>query len=407
MASPDFGITKPYKRKEGIMPKRIIKTLFVLALIMLTFCSVVMSSDLSNAVSAVYNFDFKNITDLRIAKGYDIFIKDESLYALALEWKHEKKIYESHLLIKKKGNEEWTSVDIPGKAYYLGEGYNNEICTIEHDKEKKIWHISFYDLDGKKLREIEHKYKTFYREYYHYEPVPLCYEDGSLVFYTIYEYEARNIVSKIFLDLISGGHGSKGVFGEYIEIVPDLINKESKRKSFPYARVIDSSGLRRAFPLNKDIPLFDSTKKRNFSAGDYQITAYEMDDEDNNYYFNNNMLIKASDKIEIIDITNGGRTILPMPPDISNIFVYDYDKFKFDGFTNRHSDVWAESGDVFLALRVLVRNKAIIVTYFYDGKKKQWSKNSFDFGNENYRQITIYKKDEYLYMGLGGGLSKN
>jgi len=103
--------------------------------------------------------------------------------------------------------------------------------------EEKLWHISFYDLDGKKLREVIHKYKykTFRHVYHHYEPVPLCYDDKSLIFYNTYEYETRNPILLIPLHLITGGHGSKVEYGEYIEIVPELINKESKRNSFSMA----------------------------------------------------------------------------------------------------------------------------------------------------------------------------
>jgi len=46
--------------------------------------------------------------------------------------------------------------------------------------------------------------------------------------------------------------------------------------------------------------LFDSTKKREFSVGDYQVTAFELEDKDNNYYLNNNKLIKASDKWKLL-----------------------------------------------------------------------------------------------------------
>ena len=379
------------------MDKRKLKIILLLELIMLMLCSTVISSELGSTMGAVYNFDFDSAENLQIANGYEIFIKDESVYAIV--WKTTKRVevaYDSRLLIKKKGSEEWTFVDIPGKAYYLGTGYNNEICAIVHDVEKKTWHISFYDLAGKKLREVEHKYSTFYKEYYHYEPVPLCYDDGSIIFYTVYAYETRNIVLTLFLHIISGGHGSKKGYGEYIEIVPELINKESKRISFSYASVTDSSGLKKAFPLNKDIPLFDSMKKRDLSAGNYKITAYELEDKDSNYYFNNNKLIKASDKMEIFDINNGSRVVLPMPPDINNIFVYDYDKFKFDGFKGRGSDAWAESDDVFLAIRVLGRYTDKIITYFYNSKKKQWSMNTLIDSNENYRHLTIYKKNEYL-----------
>jgi len=374
---------------------------------MLMFCSVVISGDLSNTVSAVYNFDFDSAENLEIMNGYDIFIKDDSLYAIV--WKSTGIIdvgYDSRLLIKKKGSEEWTIVDIPGKAYYLGAAYNNEICSTIQDRKNNIWHISFYDLAGRKLREYEHKYKVFSREYIHYEPVPLCYDDGSLIFYTIYKYETRNIVSKTFLNMILLGYGSAKGFSEYVEIVPDLINKESKRRSFSYARVTDSSGLRKAFPLNKDIPLFDSMKKRDLTAGNYKITAYELEDKDSNYYFNNNKLIKASDKMEIVDINNGNRVVLPMPPAMDNIFVFDFDKFKFDGFARRGSDAWAESDDVILAIRVREHLTAKIIIYFYDSKKKQWSMNTLIDSNENYRHLTMYKKDESLYMGLWGNSQK-
>jgi len=65
--------------------------------------------------------------------------------------------------------------------------------------------------------------------------VPLCYDDKSLIFYNTYEYETRNPILLIPLHLITGGHGSKVEYGEYIEIVPELINKESKRNSFSMA----------------------------------------------------------------------------------------------------------------------------------------------------------------------------
>jgi hypothetical protein len=102
------------------------------------------------------------------------------------------------------GGNTWRTFSIQGKAYYLDSGADKQICSIEQDKQK--WKIHFYDLDGKLLGEVVHPYEKQSREYYHFIPIPIAFPDGSIIFYSMYQYEARNPVTGLLLSLISGGH---------------------------------------------------------------------------------------------------------------------------------------------------------------------------------------------------------
>jgi len=373
---------------------------------MLLLYNNVQSGGLNNADDDRYDFNFLSAENLECHNGYDIFIKNENLYAIVWEAVGIIDVgYNSRLLIKKKNDKQWSVIEIPGKAYYLGETYNNEICSIKNDMKSNTWDISFYDLEGKILRNVEHKYKVFSREYFHYEPVPLCYDDGSMIFYTVYKYETRDIMSKFLLNIF-GGHGSLRGVGEYVEIVPELINKNSKRKSFSYERIIDSSGLRRVLPLNRNIPEFDLTIKRAFTVGDYKITAYELEDRNNTYYINNGSIIKTSDKMEIYNLNSGVKIIVPMPS-IDNAFLID-GKLKYNGSRSRGSDVWSESEGVFLAIKEIeLSHRKRIIIYSYNVEKKQWMRDTtINSGYENYRHLTIYKKADYLFLGLWGNYRK-
>jgi hypothetical protein len=345
-------------------------------------------------------FNFHSDADYKSTNGYDFFENEDNIYNII--WQSVgKRInygYDSKLVANNKNNSDWTVVHIPGKAYYLGPYFNHEICSIRQNNSENKWQIAFYDLKGTKLREIEHNYQKFDKEYYHYTPVPLVYPDGSLIFYSMYEYEGRNIFLKSLLGLVSGGHGSKRLIGEYIEIIPSLIRKEGKKKSFSYIVGYDSSNLRTVFPadgeLLKEIGLL---KKRTFNTSGYEIDAYELLDKEIILLLKEGNLIKLSKNIDIIDTITKKRNLVPLPT--LDVAILKDGKPQYAGYSAHDLDVWSDSNSITL---VTMKGKKVYVD-FYDTSSSEWTRNIINKNNIDfygYRNLRIYKTQKYLYMGF-------
>jgi len=97
------------------------------------FCGTVTGSEFTATMSDVYNFNIKSSFNYQTLSGNDIFVNDGNIYAIV--WNTSAATSgarsNSKLLKINRDSGERTSVDIPGKAYYLGAGYNNEICSID------------------------------------------------------------------------------------------------------------------------------------------------------------------------------------------------------------------------------------------------------------------------------------
>ncbi len=354
--------------------------------------------------AASHFFSFHGDSDYHLTNGYDFFERGDRIYIIV--WQEIGNIfnyaYDSQLVSINKESKDWTIVSIPGKAYYLGPYSDHEICSIRRKTGETKWYIGFYNLKGEKLRELEHIYETFDKEFYHFVPVPLIYPDGSILFYSTYGYEGRNIVLKSLLDIISGGHGSKKMIGENIEIIPSLIRKEGKERVLSYVVGYDSSNLRTIFSVGEELSWRrNRPKSGTFNKDGYKINKYDWIHKEGVLFVKNNKKVKISDNIEIIDSITGEQNILPLP-NLGKAYLKN-GKFKYDGEYVHDADIWVDSDSIILA----VTGSKKIWIYFYNLSDKRWIRNILDKNNVDfygYKNVRIFRTQNHLFIGFWANL---
>lgn len=350
-----------------------------------------------NKEALLYGTNVAASSDLFNSNGGDFFVVGDKLYVLLwtlIADQPQGGAENSVLAFTSPNSTTWTTISIPGKAYYLGPKHNNEICSIQPlNGAGDTWLISFYDISGRKLKELAHKYKKKSREYYHFMPVPIGYPDGSLIFYAQYLYETRNPIVGLLLSLISGGHGWEPRIGDSIEIVPELIEKKNNIKpTFEYLRVRDMSRRRTVMGIEQSRTL------KGYKISHEEITAhdvvkYEMDNKQILFYGKDGFGIGVSDRVHVYNTLAGVESSVSLPPFPKEM-----------SLNGKLNDAGTPVSDIFLmndnSILYVIKDESRLHLFFFNQKEARWTRNQIDFKDFDQTDIRIIHWQGYVYVGM-------
>jgi len=329
----------------------------------------------------------KFLSDLYYTNGNDFFATKGKVFVIL--WKYidpAKGTVDSVIMSSRLGENNWDQKILPGKAYYLGNTNNNEICSIE--KRKGTWKISFYTVDGLKTGEIEHQYPIHQRELSQDPPIPLVCPDGSIIFYTRYYYDLRNPILSFILDWLSGGHGSIPRVNDYIEILPSLLKGDSARdRVVAYVKLEDSSR-RTVFAFDiKMLKEASGCRITESISGLYKIYELFKHESCLNFYKKDQYLMTLGDSIMIYD----------------NLFRLKYVASKPHSFPNcsRLRDPGSEQSD----LLITEHNQIFFISsseglFIYDPRTKRWVVTNVPIGHDYICDMRLFKWGDSLYIGI-------
>lgn len=327
------------------------------------------------------------LSDLYHTNGNDFFIARGKIFVIL--WKYidpVKGVVESIIMSSRLGGNTWDQKTLRGKAYYLGDTNNYEVCSIE--KGKGTWKISFYSLEGIKRGEIEHRYPIQQRELSQDYPIPLVCPDGSIIFYTRYVYDLRNPFLSFILNWLSGGHGSIPVVNDYIEILPSLLKGDSALNKVVCYIKLDDVSRRTVFGFDIRLPKEGSGFRiTETSSGVYKI--YELYKQEGclNYYKKDQYLLAMDDNIVMYDSLIRVKYVFPKPYSIPNC-----SKLRAPG--KEQSDmVITEQNQIFFLL-------SSAGLFIYHPGTKEWRGTSLPMSHDYISDLRLFKWGDILYMGI-------
>lgn len=363
--------------------------ILLFAIALLFNCSVVLAEKPS-----IFTIGGEYYRDPYYSNGRRFFKIDNTLYKLL--WTHKKdnkgtkRI--SVIASTRLGENEWSQITIPGKAYFLGPKKNDDIISINEIKKK--WVIYLFDRDGKKLNEFKHSYKRQKREYNHEIPIPLVYPDGSTILYSPYTYETRNPFFLLLIAPFTGGHGNKPKRGSHIEIIESMISRNNNNYSYMELLIYGGHHPNGAFsihPLTGENHILNSMTNGNTAhAGDYKFIKYSLKNNKRISLVKKDLLIDIKDKINISSYLQETSFTAPLPP---------IPKLKYK--SEIYDLIVDDDKNIYFAIHISAPNvPGIINIYYFNYRKKEWKTNPIKGGHIETDLIDIYQWKNSFYLGL-------
>lgn len=336
-------------------------------------------------------------TGLEIQNASGFFKVDDKLYLIA--WKmggcfsNKTHRIKSVLASTRLGDNSWKTVPIKGEAFF--DPVHNQLVTTDKEKD---WKIRFFTLDGTQKNEITLPYKKQRREIRWYWPTPIVDKNGSIILYYSYPYETRNIVAHFILDLMSGGHGGKPRFSNYIHVL-DSASKNSK-VPLKYYEVIDAVKWEKFFPYGLADDYLQDKSSNTVIEKDYlndntEVTKYEILDEQAIYHKTDNGIVRVSrENIQII--TPHSKKTIPVPDHISQKKITNVMPY-----TQQVSDIYIDDNDnLYYVFYSGYLPGNFFFLYFYDQSAQTWKTYKLKLGQYLLRKLEVHAWKNHVYIAF-------
>lgn len=338
--------------------------------------------------NTVFELQKSIIFDHWVNNGDQFFTHHNKIYIVI--WAKDEEVLggiTSFLLSCEIGKNNWTAQPIKGKAYFLGEKYNNQICAILPDSSSdNIWMMSFYDIALNFDKELSYSFLREKHETDRFCPVPVAYDQKTVLLYSVYRHEKRSVVTGFLLSLISGGHGWKPAIGYTLGVLAstELLLSDDQ---LTYGHVIDRSSKRNIFPVYKQgviEPLSSSIKE----TEGRKVKWYELISADVSFSMNREgRLLVDGNVLKRFDLDMKLIENIILPPQLNSSAIG-----KYVGMTTDND------GNVFFVKKSTVGSS--ISVWSYSRALQSWEEYSVAHDNLGLRKLSLFKNDSFLYIAL-------
>ena len=332
------------------------------------------------------------------SENFNFFINSDTIYLILKNMPDRQKNYYSWIMYSKIGTNIWNCKCIYGSAYYLG---GNRLCVtaITQKKEYKVYFftlnlitkdiLTYNDLKNEKTVII--KYIEKREEYGRQPPVPIIYNDGSIIFWSEY-------ITKYNRDIA-------------IDIDPSLVVSSKPNQVFNYCIIRNWQWGGRPghiFPIEEsDAINYLKFFSRTDNYGSFRLNKFAIDPNENIMLQNRDKLYEFGEYFYLCDDLSN-KKILAKMPDItipSIIWPSGGIWHSSKNFTHTYIDF-----DVHNQNYIIVENSfntlsgRYTVVMYFDKLRNKWNINYVRTEKFTYpERIECIVVNDKLYIGLYSG----